>query len=196
MITQSNQGRRGYTSRVMALPLFILLCCAFAGRPVAGESAVAGPLTGVAHHKADSGQLPMPGLVRHYLRALRYPDAALKQGQEETIWFSVNLGDHNQLKEFRQYDAAPDLNGRTAYTITVTSLPAHFPGSDGKGPLLTDQNKKEVFLDEARRASARIAADTSRAYAPGEYFFTIIFRLEKPAGSDSTLAFKMNTPSK
>ena len=137
----------------------------------------------------------MPALVRHYLHSLRYPDAALEQGQEETIWFSVNLGDHNQLKEFRQYDAAPDLNGRAAYTITVTSLPAHLPGSDGKGSAFTDQNKKEVFLEEARKASTKIAADTGHVYPPGEYFFTVIFKLEKPAGSNSSLQFKMETPT-
>lgn len=187
MITQSNQGRSGYTSRVMALPLFFLLCCAFAAKAPAASGAGSG---------ADSGHLPMPGLVRHYLHALRYPDAALKQGQEETIWFSVILGDHNQLKGFSQYDAAPDLTGRTAYTITVKSLPARLPGSDGKAPVFTDQNKKEVFLEEARKASTKIAADTGHVYPPGEYFFTIIFKLEKPAGSDSLLEVKIESPSK
>lgn len=190
MITQSNNARPRYISRVMALPLLFLLFSAFATKVPAGGSLSSlgmGPVAG------DSGHMPAPDLVRHYLHNLRYPAAALKQGQEETIWFSVSIGDHNQLKEFKQYEAVPDLKGRTVYTITVTSLPSHFPG-DGAGPLLTDQNKKAVFLEEARKASQNIVMDTKRVYPPGEYFFTIMFRLEKPAGSDSTLDISIVSP--
>jgi BlaR1 peptidase M56 len=191
MITQTNRPHPRYISRVMALPLSLLLCCAFALKPSAG-GASSHPGRGPA--VSDSSHLPVSDLVRHYLHHLRYPATALEQGQEETIWFSVNIGDNNQLKGFKQYETAPDLNGRTAYTIRVTSLPSRLPGSTGAEPVLTNQNKKTVFLEQARKASESLAADTKHIYPPGEYFFTIVFRLEKPVGSDSALSISIDSP--
>jgi beta-lactamase regulating signal transducer with metallopeptidase domain len=189
MITQSNQPSPRYISRVMALPLSLLLCCAFAAKPPDGGAQShpgRGPVVTDSSHLSD--------LVGHYLHQLRYPPTALEQGQEETIWFSVNIGDNNQLKGFMQYETAPDLKGRNAYKITVTSLPSRLPGSTGAAPLLTDQNKKTVFLEQARKASESLAENTHHIYPSGEYFFTIIFKLEKPVGSDSTLSISIDSP--
>jgi hypothetical protein len=191
MITQSKQSRPRFISRLMALPLAFLLLCAFAAGTSRGHSI---PSSGKRPVVADSGRQAVNSIVRHYTHYLRYPDVAINQGKEETIWFSVRVGDHNQIISFTQYDAAPVVKTRNAFTITVTSLPAHFPDDKGAGATLTEGNKKEVFMAEARKASEKISSDTGRVFAPGEYYFTIIFRLEKPAGTDSSLSLSIKYP--
>jgi TonB family protein len=94
------------------------------------------------------------------------------------------------LLEFRHYDAEPDLKGRKAYTITVKSLPSRFP-NDKEGMVLTPENKKVVFLEEARRASEKIVTDTSRVYPEGEYFFTVVFSIETPIDKKSSLEMEI-----
>jgi len=191
MITQTKHSRPRYFSRVMALPLSFLLLCAFTAGTSSGHSILP---SGKHPVVADSGRQAVNSIVRHFTHYLRYPEVAIKQRKEETIWFSVRVGDHNQMISFTQYDAAPVVKSRNAFTITVTSLPAHFPDDKGAGATLTDDNKKEVFLAEARKASEKLSSDTRRVFAPGEYYFTIIFRLEKPAGTDSSLSLSIKYP--
>ena len=190
MITQSNAARPRFISRITALPILFLLFCAFATKVKPdGLSAARG---GKAITGKDSGHLT--DLVRFYLHRLRYPATALKEQQEETIWFSVRLGADNQLLEFRHYNATPDLKDKKAWTIKVTSLPSRFP-DDKEGKILTQENKKLLFLEEVRRASERIATDTSRVYPAGEYFFTIVFSIEKTAEKASSLEFSIHDNS-
>ena len=152
MILQPS-GPRGLLRQTLVLPLTILLCCAFAQTP--------------------SRHLTAPGreLMRFYLRGIRYPPAALQAGKEQTVSFSLRIGEHNQLLAFNSTGTEPAGDSANTGRITVTAR--------AKAETLpTGEDKKDVFEEELRTVSAKIPVDTTIAYPPGEYAFTIIFRLE------------------
>jgi hypothetical protein len=174
MIIQSNQARPRYISRVMVLPLSFLLFCAFAAKAPAGTaSATKGPVI------KEAGRTPVNDLIKFYLHHLRYPSAAIKARQEGAIWFSIKLGDKGQLLDFHKYEAAPDLKDRKVWAITVTSR-MDVAGDDGSGAELTPGDKEAIFVQEARKVSEKLAAEKSAVFPAGEYFFSVVFKLEKP----------------
>ena len=157
MILQTSRPR-GLLRQAAVLPLTILLCCAFARTP--------------SRHQVTPGR----ALMHFYLRHLRYPGAALQQGLEQTVSFSLRIGEHNQLLEFKPI---PTMAGQTDSNTGIVTVKARAiqgikigsPGAD----------KKDVFEEELRTVSEGIPTDTTAAYPPGEYTFTIVFRLEKSA---------------
>ena len=182
MITKSYRGRSGYWGRVMALPLLVLVFCIFSSGKPAGSSA--GDFHGQL--RSDTGWKSVNAVTRYYLHHLRYPAAALAAGQENTIWFAVKIGKNAELLAFQTFEQAPDLKGKRSFEITVNSLPARFP--DAKGQVLTEENRKTLFLEEALKVSSDLPSlGKDQHFEPGEYFFTIIFKLEKRVPGDSSL---------
>ena len=182
MITNSYRGQTGYWGRVMVLPLLVLVFCAVSsGTPARGAAAdLHGPL------RSDTGWKTVNAVTRFYLHHLRYPAAALAAGQENTIWFAVKIGKNAELLAFQSFEQAPDLKGKRSFAITVKSLPARFP--DAKGQVLTEENRKTLFLQEALKVSSDLPSlGKNMSFEPGEYFFTIIFKLEKRVPGDSSL---------
>ena len=111
--------------------------------------------------------------MRFYNHHLRYPAAALQQGLEQTVSFSLRIGEHNQLLEFKPKavnEAAADVNtGR----ITVTARAVRVDKTVSPGTAEPD-----FFMQELKAVSYNISTDTTAIYPPGEYAFTIKFRLE------------------
>jgi hypothetical protein len=167
MIMQSDSNRRSALRRAMALPLCLFLFGAFTGT----SSHSPAPATAVKSTRSRQ-VTPDTTLFRFYLRHLRYPENARTRGEEQTVWFSIRIGANNQLLEFRDYGSAPA--GENATEIVVTAYAdANVPIHDG-GP-----TAQKPFIEEARKTSEKIPADTGKAYSPGEYLFSIRFKLEK-----------------
>jgi BlaR1 peptidase M56 len=148
-------GPRGLLRQTAALPLTILLCCAFAHTP--------------ARHLATPGK----ELMHFYTRHLRYPPAALQQGLEQTVSFSLRIGEHNQLLEFKPKPVNKVSAGANTGRITVTARAVQAGKTASPGAAEPD-----YFMQELKAVSEGISTDTTVAYPPGEYAFTIIFRLE------------------
>jgi len=154
MILQPTRPR-GLLRQTAALPLTILLCCAFAQTP--------------ARHLATPGK----ELMHFYTRHLRYPPAALQQGLEQTVSFSLRIGEHNQLLEFKPKPVNEVAAGVNTGRITVTARAVQV------GKTVSPRTAEpDFFMQELKAVSEGISTDTTIAYPPGEYAFTIIFRLE------------------
>jgi hypothetical protein len=115
-------------------------------------------------------------LMRFYLHHLRYPAAALKEGIEQTESFSLRIGEHNQLLEFKSTGA--EKAGTSVNTGRITVRARAMAGTIGPETTSLSEDKKNVFVEELRTVSEKISADTTATYPPGEYAFTIVFRLE------------------
>jgi hypothetical protein len=155
MILQTSRPR-GPLRQLVALPLTILLCCAFAHRPT--------------HPTCP----PDKALMRFFNRQLRYPPAALQKGLEGTVSFFFRIGEHNQLLEFKS--ANPGQPATNSGIITVKAR------AQSKTEALSRGEQKEAdFMEEVHTVATKIPLDTNTAYTPGDYSFTIQFQIEKPA---------------
>jgi hypothetical protein len=125
-----------------------------------------------------SGHQVAPGreLMHFYLRHLRYPAAAIQEGLEQTESFSLRIGEHNQLLEFKPTGAEQPGDSINTGRITIKARAVARTVGTGSSPLPED--KKDVFVEELRTVSSSISTDTTVTYPPGEYAFTIKFRLE------------------
>jgi hypothetical protein len=157
MILETSRPR-GLLRQMAVLPLTILLCCAFAQTP--------------SRHQVAPGK----ELMHFYLRHLRYPAAAIQEGLEQTESFSLHIGEHNQLLEFKSIGAEQAGAGISTGRITVKARAVARTIGTRSSPLPED--KKDVFVEELRTVSSSISTDTTATYPPGEYAFTIKFRLE------------------
>ncbi len=167
MITQFNQLRPRFISRVMVLPMLWLLFCFFAAKaPAAGQSSDTS-----VRGMSSTPPKPPNAVGWHYLHNLRYPQAALDQQKEGTIWFSLNIGNHNQLLEYKQYDAAPHKKWANTITINVSSKPSDHPSR-----VFSPEAWKDAFLSDAKKASENISTDTAHSPRPGNTSLRSIIR--------------------
>lgn len=154
MILRSPQ-RQHPLRQLVALPLSILLCCAFAHAPM---------------HRAVK---PDKAMMRFFNRRLRYPPAALQKGLEETVSFSFRIGEHNRLLAFKSADTNQPAADEGIITVKARALAKTETVSPG-------EDTKADFMEEVRAVTTNIPLDTTAAYTPGDYSFTITFRIEKP----------------
>jgi hypothetical protein len=155
MILQTSRPR-GPLRQLVALPLIIILCCAFAHGP---------------DHRSIK---PDKAMMRFFNRHLRYPPAALHKGLEETVSFFFRIGEHNQLLEFKSPDADQPTANSGIITVTARARAKTETVSPG-------EDKKADFVEEVQGVTTKISLDTTAVYKPGDYSFTIKFRIEEPA---------------
>jgi hypothetical protein len=99
-----------------------------------------------------------------------------RNAAQETESFSLRIGEHNQLLEFKPTGAEQPGDSINTGRITIKARAVARTVGTGSSPLPED--KKDVFVEELRTVSSGISTDTTATYPPGEYAFTIKFRLE------------------
>jgi hypothetical protein len=144
-----------------------------------------------AIHQADDFIQPIPAAPVVIVTAKRGPSAVAyvlcinrrgsreptpRNAAQETESFSLRIGEHNQLLEFKPTGAEQAGAGFNTGRITVKARAMARTIGTGSSPLPED--KKDVFVEELRTVSSSISTDTTATYPPGEYAFTIKFRLE------------------
>ena len=126
----------------------------------------------------DGPVLKDPRLTQFFLHNLRYPQIALEQGTQGAVWFFVNMDASGSKVGGGAGTGELDTEGGKAPTLTVTSRPLNAQQKIGE-PATDTAN--DVFLTEVDRVSYLLFADTSIACPPGRYYFSIVFKIERPA---------------
>jgi len=163
MITQNPLKPSGPLTRIMALPLLVLLLGIFASAPAQD----------IAASKGNPSAADSRLLTRSYLRNLRYPDQVVNADQGGVIWFSITLDKDGKLEQFETLDTPPQ--GPDVTKISVKSVPGH------QASAMTKEEVTKTLQAEARRASEALSATASGKHpsvAPGKYYFEITFRIE------------------
>ena len=176
----SRIARAGFLTRILAIPVLFLVFSAFGKRTTLVKQP--DPLTAQTDTSAEAiiRRAPHPittddYLLRFYLKHLRYPETAIQQRQEGTISFSIKVGEQNQLLEFKSY-AEGELTGEKFREVTVTAR-----AKDEEVQQASTSQDQSMFTAEAKKGAKLLAKETNRSYGPGEYFFTVKFKLEYPA---------------
>ena len=162
--------RAGLAARWLTLPLALLLPFSFVARDYG--------LRGWKMSTEDGPVLKDIRLTRFYLHNLQYPQAALEQGAEGPVWVYVNMDASGHKTIGGAGTGELDTQGGKAPTLTVTSRPLN---SRQNLPQEYYDTTNIIFLQEAERVSDLLFADSAVNCPPGRYYFSIVFKIEKPA---------------
>jgi len=164
MITQTSRRTSGPLTRILALPMLLLLTVLFTTTP--------------AHTQATGDTSNTNQLLRWFSRHLRYPEANLNAHKEGTIWFTVKMGEGGNLVGFTPLDQKPA--GQLVQRINALSLQ-----HDAKpGGPMSDEEAHKHFMDDAQQAAENMNSPHPRdeylnTVAPGQYYFEIVYKIEK-----------------
>jgi hypothetical protein len=162
MIIQTRPTPR-YLSRVLALPLLLLLFSACA-KKVTTQS------------PGDNNPLGMY-LIHH----IRYPNDAIAASMEGTIWFSIKLDNDGKMLNFETFpsEAAMDrVMDHKLLAIWVKSKPFPDPSRS------VTASKETIFFGEVKKATDQIADTKNKGIKAGTYFVRMSFAIEQPKSSD------------
>jgi beta-lactamase regulating signal transducer with metallopeptidase domain len=126
-------------------------------------------------------------VIRHYLRNLRYPAAAIEKGAEGSVYFSVSVDKNGILKDFVAYDR-PVVNVPVK-DIVIVSHKKPYAVTEEK---LDNKDKEELFKEEVRKVSARNQGKPIIHPEERRYYFKAIFKMDIPE-QDKNLSFQEPT---
>lgn len=162
MITHTSHRPAGPLTRIMALPLLLLLTALFATTPARTQ-----PADTTVTYK----------LMRYYIKHLRYPEEAAMANKKATVWFSIQMGEKGNFLGFTPYDHKPD---KQLLNISVRERISDAK-PDGK---MSDEEALKLFQTESQRTSEsinRLLTTTQylSSVPAGEYYFEISFAVEQ-----------------
>jgi len=155
MLTQTTNHRTNPVSRIIALPLLVLLTGLFTTAPAQSIDTVS------AKDKAL--------VLRQFNRNIRYPDKARNAHQEGSVSFAIRLGEGGKLLGYTPLDTPPE--GKEVLKAVVVA----YDGKSTPPNSMSPEEAHTILQDETRRASTRI---NTPSVTPGEYYLQIRFRLE------------------
>jgi BlaR1 peptidase M56 len=172
MLLHPASTRAGKAARWLTLPMLLALPLAFVARDYGNHP------RGWKMSTEDGPVLKDARLTRFFLHNLRYPQPALEQGTQGAAWIFVNMDASGSKVGGGAGTGELDTQGGKAPTLTVTSRPLNAQQKIGE-PAIDTAN--DVFLTEVDRVSNLLLADSAIGCPPGRYYFSVVFRIEKPA---------------
>jgi hypothetical protein len=173
MLLHPAAARAGKTARWLTLPMLLALPFAFVARDYGQR--------GWKMSTEDGPVLRDTLLTRFFLRHLRYPQSALEQGMDGTVWIYLNMDASGHKIGGGAGTGELDTQGGKAPTLTVTSRP--LPGVPPKprvaNPVVDTTTR--LFLEAVDSVSNLLLADSTISCPPGRYYFYVVFKIEKPA---------------
>ncbi len=115
-------------------------------------------------------------VIRHFNRTLRYPQLAIDNKIEGSIYCSVTADESNELKDFQLYEDKPNTNGASIHEINIvayrrsTTVPKEIP----------DVEQKLILIDEVKRTAGwKMKTPGPASSGITNYYLKINFRLEE-----------------
>lgn len=173
MLLHPAATRAGKVARWLTIPMLLALPFAFVARDYGHN--------GWKMSTEDGPVLNDARLTRFFLRHLRYPQSALEQGTEGAAWIYVNMDASGHKRGGGAGSGELDTQGGKAPTLTVTSRPLSDLPQKPKDPNPVIDTVTRVFLEEVDSVSDLLLADSAVSCPPGRYYFSVVFKIEKPA---------------
>ena len=173
MLLHPTAIRAGKAARWITLPMLLALPLAFVVRDYGHR--------GWKMSTEDGPVLNDTRLTRFFQHNLRYPQSALEQGTEGTVWAYVNMDASGHKRGGGAGTGELDTQGGKAPTLTVTSrlLPVVPPKPTVSDPVI--DTVARIFLEEVDSVSSLLLIDSAISCRPGRYYFCVVFKIEKPA---------------
>ncbi|AEV97285.1 hypothetical protein A4D02_17050 [Niastella koreensis] len=132
---------------------------------------------------ADYTSMPSPlhdsilyKISKQFNRNCRYPQQALANHAEGTVYFSVAVNEKGEIGNVKLYEQAP-AEAKTINDLVTVSYVNDTPPAKS----LTREETQQLFSDMVKRVyDTKPRFSNTDQLPPAQYFFKVSFRLEKP----------------